>query len=81
MTVATADARADNGSVRISLSGDIDRANVVTVEEQIRAAVSGQPTRVSVNLANLTYTDGAGKRLLFDLASTLQESHIALELN
>ena len=80
MTVATVDASAENGSVRISLRGEIDRANVVAVEEEIRAAVSGQPTGVSVDLANVTYIDSAGKRLLFDLASTLQESHIMLEL-
>lgn len=80
MTVATADASAGNGSVRISLSGDIDRANVAAVEERIRAAVSGQPTGVSVDLAKVTYIDSVGKRLLFDLASTLRESHIVLEL-
>jgi anti-anti-sigma regulatory factor len=41
MSVAVAEVSADNGSVWIRLSGEIDRANVSTVEEQIRAAVSG----------------------------------------
>jgi anti-anti-sigma factor len=80
MTVAMTDASADNGSVRISLRGEIDRANVAAVEEEIQAAVSGQPTGVSVDLTNVTYIDSAGKRLLFDLASALQESNIVLEV-
>lgn len=80
MTVAMADAGADNGSVRIRLSGDIDRANVGAIEEQIRAAVSGRRTAVSVDLRDVSYIDSAGKRLLFDVASQLQESYIVMEL-
>ena len=80
MTVATADASAENGSVHISLSGEIDRSNIAAVEEQIRAAVSGQFTGVSVELTNVTYLDSVGKRVLFDLASTLQESHTVLNV-
>jgi anti-anti-sigma factor len=60
MTVATVDASTDNGSVHISLSGEIDLANASTVDEQIHAAVSGQPTAVSVDLTNLTYMDSVG---------------------
>ena len=80
MSVTMADASAENGPVRLSLSGDIDRANVAAIEEEIRATVSGQPTGVSVDLTNVTYIDSAGKKLLFDLASALQESHVILEV-
>jgi len=80
MTVAAADVSADNGSVCIRLSGEIDRANVSAVEEQIRTAVSGQRTAVSVDLADVSYIDSTGKQLLFDLALRLQESHILLEI-
>jgi anti-anti-sigma factor len=80
MTVAVAEVSADNGSVWIRLSGEIDRANVSAVDEQIRAAVSGQRTGVSVDLADVSYIDSTGKRLLFDLALLLQESHIVLEV-
>jgi anti-anti-sigma factor len=80
MTVATVDASTDNGSVHISLSGEIDLANASTVDEQIHAAVSGQPTAVSVDLTNLTYMDSVGIKLLFDLVSLLQESDIPLEI-
>jgi anti-anti-sigma regulatory factor len=50
MTVARVDTSTENGSVHISLSGEIDLTNASTVEEQIRAAVSGLPTAVSVDL-------------------------------
>ena len=80
MTVAVADVSTDNGSVCIRLSGEIDRANVSAVEEQIRAAVSGQRTAVSVDLVNVIYIDSTGKQLLFDLALLLQRSHIVLEI-
>jgi anti-anti-sigma factor len=72
MTVA-AEVSADNGSVCIRLSGEIDRANVAAVDEQIRAAVSGQRTAVSVDLADVSYLDSTGKQLLFDLALRLQD--------
>jgi len=80
MTIATVEASADHGAVRIRLSGEIDLENVSTVDEQICAAVSGQPTGVSVDLTNLTYMDSGGMRLLFDLASHLQKSNIVLKL-
>jgi anti-anti-sigma factor len=80
MTSATVEASADHGTVRIRLSGEIDLENVSTVAEQICAALSGQPTVVSVDLTNLTYIDSVGIRLLFDLASHLQKSRIALKL-
>ena len=80
MIVTMADVSADNGSVCIRLSGEIDRANVSAVEEQIRAAVSGRRTAVSVDLANVIYIDSTGKQLLFDLAVLLQGSHIVLEI-
>jgi len=80
MTSATVEASADQGTVHIHLSGEIDLENASTVDEQICAAVSGQPTAVSVDLTNLTYVDSVGIRLLFDLASHLQKSNIALSL-
>jgi anti-anti-sigma factor len=80
MTVATVQVNADNGSIRIGLGGDLDRANAATVEQEIFTAISDQPTAVSVDLTNVTYMDSAGKRILFALASRLRESHVALEL-
>jgi anti-anti-sigma factor len=80
MTAMPGDACAGHGSVYIRLNGEIDRANVAAIERQIRAAVSGQPPGVSVDLTNVTYLDSTGKRLLFELASLLQESRIVLNV-
>jgi anti-anti-sigma factor len=80
MTVATVQVSAENGSIRIGLGGELDRANAATVEQEIFTAISDQPTAVSVDLTNVTYMDSAGKRILFAVASRLQESHVVLEI-
>ena len=80
MTTARVETNAEGGSMHIALSGEIDLANAATVEEEIRAAVSDQPTTVSVDLTHLTYLDSAGIRILFALASRLQALRIMLEL-
>lgn len=79
MTTARVETNDEGGSMHIALSGEIDLANAATVEE-IRAAVSDQPTTVSVDLTHLTYVDSAGIRILFALASRLQALRIMLEL-
>jgi len=80
MTVATVEANVERGSIRLNLSGEIDLANAAAVEEEIFEAVSDEPTAVSVDLADLTYMDSAGIRILFNLASRLQASGIVLQL-
>lgn len=80
MTAARVETSTANGSMRIALSGEIDLANAAAVEEEIREAVSHQPTTVSVDLTELTYMDSAGVRILFALASRLQALRIVLEL-
>jgi anti-anti-sigma factor len=80
MTDARVEVSAEDRSMRISLSGEIDLANAAAVEDEIREAVSNQPAVVSVDLSDLTYLDSAGVRILFALASRLQALRIALEL-
>jgi anti-anti-sigma factor len=80
MTTARVEASAEDGSIRIALSGEIDLANAAAVEDEIREAVSSQPAKVSVDLTDLTYLDSAGIRILFALASRLQALRIVLEL-
>ena len=80
MTVATVEVSAERGLLRIILSGEIDLANAAVVEQEIFAALSDQPTSVSVDLTDLTYMDSVGLRILFDMASQLKESGIVLEL-
>ncbi len=80
MTNATVEASAEDGSMHITLSGEIDLANAAVVEDEIREAVSNQPAKVTVELTDLTYLDSAGVRILFALASRLQALRIVLEL-
>lgn len=80
MTTAGVDSSADNGSMHIRLSGEIDLANAAAVEDQIRAALPPAPSAVSVDLTDLTYLDSAGMRVLYGLASRLHALRIVLEL-
>jgi anti-anti-sigma factor len=80
MTDARVEVSAEDRSMRIRLSGEIDLANAAAVEDEIREAVSNLPAVVSVDLSDLTYLDSAGVRILFTLASRLQALRIALEL-
>jgi len=66
--------------MHISLSGEIDLANAAVIEDEIRSAVSTQPSAVSVDLTDLSYIDSAGIRILYGLASRLQALRIVLEL-
>ena len=77
---ATVQASADDGSLRVAVSGEIDLANAAAVEDEIDAAVSDRLRAVSVDLTDLTYLDSAGIRMLFTLASRLQALRIMLEL-
>ena len=77
---ATVQASADDGSLRVAVSGEIDLANAAAVEDEIDAAVSDRLHAVSVDLTDLTYLDSAGIRMLFTLASRLQALRIMLEL-
>jgi anti-anti-sigma factor len=80
MTAARVESSADDGSMCIRLSGEIDLANAAVVEDQIRAALTPEPSAVSVDLTDLTYLDSAGMRILYGLASRLHALRIVLEL-
>jgi len=80
MSAATVQTSAESGSIRIRLSGEVDLANVATVEEDILNSVPDQATAVSVDLTDLTYMDSAGINILFSLATRLQKLKITLQL-
>ncbi|HEV7828624.1 MAG TPA: STAS domain-containing protein [Pseudonocardiaceae bacterium] len=80
MTGAKVECSAEDGLMHISLSGEIDLANAAVVEDEIRSAVSNQPSAVSVDLTDLSYIDSSGIRILYGLASRLQALRIVLEL-
>jgi anti-anti-sigma factor len=72
MTAARVETRTEGGSIHIALSGEIDLANAATVEDELRAAISHQPSAVLVDLTNLTYMDSVGISILFALVSRLK---------
>lgn len=81
MTTATFTKHAEaDGSVRLSLAGEIDLANAAEFEIQINAAVDNQATGVTVDLTEVTYIDSAGVRILITLASRLELRGIALRV-
>lgn len=80
MTEAKVESSVEDGAMHIALHGEIDLANAVVVEDEIREAVSHQPNAVLVDLTDLTYVDSAGIRILYRLASRLHALQVALEL-
>jgi anti-anti-sigma factor len=77
---AKVETSAEDGSMHIALSGEIDLANAAAVEEEIHAAVSHQASAISAALTDLTYLDSAGIRILFARASRLHALRIVLKL-
>ena len=77
---ARVETHTEDGSMHIVLVGEIDLANAAAVEDELRAAISHQPSTVSVDLTDLTYMDSVGIRILFTLASRLKPLRIILKL-
>ena len=72
--------RGDDDAVRIVVTGEVDASNAAETERQVRAAVTGGLTAVTVDLTGLDYIDSAGLWLLFRLGSYLTELRIAGEV-
>lgn len=66
--------------VAIRLAGDIDMTNADGIGEQIDDAITNQATLVEVDLAEVTYLDSAGLRVLSNLAGRLQRLQIQLRV-
>ena len=60
-------------STVVRIRGEVDLSNAWSVAGAMREAISNQPHTVVVDLAEVTYLDSAGIRVLFDLASRLAE--------
>lgn len=67
-------------AVRIALSGEIDLANIGTVEAELLGAITNQLVDVVVDLTDLSYVDSAGLRVLFQLAARLETLQTAFHL-
>ncbi len=71
-------ARMDDGTVHITVSGEVDLANVEAIESELLDAISDETLTVSVDLSEVTYIDSTGIRILFTLATQLRVLHIPL---
>jgi anti-sigma B factor antagonist len=65
-----------DGTMRITIRGEIDLSNVGAVEQQMLDAISNQLSEVVVDLSGVTYVDSAGLRVLFTLGTRLESLQI-----
>ena len=81
MTEAAVDVeQLPDGTLRISIRGEIDLSNVATVEQEMLGAISNQASEVVVDLSGVTYVDSAGLRVLFTLGTRLEALQIRFRL-
>lgn len=78
MTTAIVTTRSPGPAVWISISGEVDLENAETVEGQLAEAIDNQASSVTIDVAELTYLDSAGLRLMFALAARLEVLQIDL---
>lgn len=64
----------------VSVEGEIDATNIVTLGERLRTALSNLGTALIVDLTQTTYLDSAGLNLLFQLAGELHQRQQQLHL-
>jgi stage II sporulation protein AA (anti-sigma F factor antagonist) len=69
-----------DGTIRITVRGEIDLSNVAAVEQQMLDAISNQLSEVVVDLSGVTYVDSAGLRVLFTLGTRLEALQIRFRL-
>ncbi|MDT0353115.1 STAS domain-containing protein [Pseudonocardia charpentierae] len=67
-------------TVRITITGEVDLANAAVAEQQILAAITGEPAAVTLDLTGLRYIDSAGLWVLYRLGTHLKALQIAGEL-
>ena len=79
MTAAKVESSAKDGSIRITLHGEIDLANAAAVEDELRTAIPHECHAVSLDLTDLVYIDSTGIRILYGLVSRLQALRIVPE--
>jgi anti-anti-sigma factor len=62
------------GGVAIArVTGEIDASNVNWLEQRLRALLTNESARLTVDLTATTYLDSAGIALLFGLAAALEQ--------
>jgi anti-anti-sigma factor len=70
----------DNGTVNISLAGELDLASARQMEEQLASAEREDPSRVVIDLGQLAFIDSTGLRLLLQADARARERGCELVL-
>ena len=63
----------DGDVVIVRLSGRLDSGAAASAEEQLDAALCGEPPRLAIDMSELSYISSAGLRVLLVLAKKVQQ--------
>jgi anti-sigma B factor antagonist/stage II sporulation protein AA (anti-sigma F factor antagonist) len=80
VTIAHLDIDTVDGALVVHVHGEIDLSNADDIRRQVTEAVPHDARGVVLDLADTTYLDSSGIRLLFDLAQRLQSRRQHLSL-
>jgi anti-anti-sigma factor len=64
VTILEVESEERDGLVRISLRGELDLSTVTRVEDELRRAEAKRPPLIALDLAQLTFLDSTGLRLV-----------------
>jgi anti-sigma B factor antagonist len=70
----------DDGTVSLSLEGELDLAGAPEMEASLAAAERGDPTRLVIDLSRLQFIDSTGLRLLLQADARAKEQGYELVL-
>jgi len=70
----------DDGTVSISLEGELDLASAPQVEERLSSVEARRPARLIVDLSRLAFIDSTGLRLLLQADARAREHGCELVL-
>jgi anti-anti-sigma factor len=70
----------DDGTISVSLEGELDLASAGQMEQRLTAAEQERPTRLVVDLGRLTFIDSTGLRLLLQANARAREGGYELVL-
>jgi anti-anti-sigma factor len=68
----------DDDALRLVVSGEIDLANADQIENQLLSRIPNLVSSVVVDLAEVTFIDSSGVRMLFSLVQRLDATRTAL---
>jgi anti-sigma B factor antagonist/stage II sporulation protein AA (anti-sigma F factor antagonist) len=80
VNIARVDIETVDGTLVVHVQGEIDLSNADEIRNQVSEAVPHDGPGVVLDLAQTTYLDSSGIRLLFDLAQRLQARRQQLAL-